>query len=49
MTRLVHIHSIVLVKVERALPLISPTYDTGGSEDEVRERWEGYYAGLKPT
>ena len=30
------IRSIVLVKVERALPLISPAYDLGATEDEVR-------------
>jgi predicted pyridoxine 5'-phosphate oxidase superfamily flavin-nucleotide-binding protein len=40
------IHSVVLVKIERALPLISPAYDTGATEDEVREQWEAYYGGL---
>jgi len=39
--------SIVIVKVERALPLISPAYDTGATEEEVRERWEEYYGGLR--
>ncbi len=33
------IRAIVLVKVERALPLISPVYDTGATEETVRERW----------
>jgi hypothetical protein len=37
------------VKVEPALPLISPAYDTGATEDEVRERWELYYSDLKRT
>lgn len=37
------IHSIVLVKVERALPLISPEYDLGLTEAEVRERWMHYW------
>jgi uncharacterized protein len=41
------IQSIVLVKVERALPLISPSYDLGVTEDEVRERWEHHWASLK--
>ncbi|HEU5226607.1 MAG TPA: pyridoxamine 5'-phosphate oxidase family protein [Ktedonobacteraceae bacterium] len=33
------IQSIVLIKVERALPLISPAYDTGATEEEIRQRW----------
>lgn len=41
------IRSIVLVKVERALPLISPAYDEGLTEDEVRRRWERYWEALK--
>ena len=40
------IHSIVLVKVERALPLISPAYDQGRSETEVREQWKQYFHDL---
>jgi len=36
------IHSIVLIKVERALPLISPSYDLGASEDEIRQHWQHY-------
>jgi uncharacterized protein len=44
---LVHeVRSAVLVKVERALPLTSPAYDQGASEDEVRERWERHYQAL---
>ncbi|HYM90510.1 MAG TPA: pyridoxamine 5'-phosphate oxidase family protein, partial [bacterium] len=38
---------IVLVKVERALPLISPVYDLGTSETEVAAKWAGYYGALK--
>src|SRR5215510_4913878 len=37
------IKSIVLVKVDRAEPLISPSYDLGATEDEVRERWEQHF------
>lgn len=37
------IHCIVLIKVERALPLISPGYDEEVTEEEMRERYEGYY------
>ncbi len=41
------IHAIVLVKVDHALPLISPAYDTGATETEVRERWKVYYGGIR--
>ncbi len=41
------IDAIVLVKVERALALISPAYDLGLTEDEVRRRWEQYWESLK--
>ncbi len=40
------IQHIVLVKVERALPLISPAYDLGQTEEEVRDRWLGYWKSL---
>jgi hypothetical protein len=32
--------AVVLVEVERALPLTSPAYDLGATEEEVRGRWE---------
>ena len=41
------IRSIVLIKVKEALPLISPVYDQGLSEDQVRARFESWYASLK--
>ena len=31
------IHGIVIVSVERALPVTSPAYDVGATEDELRE------------
>ena len=34
------IWAVVLVEVERALPLTSPAYDLGATEEEVRGRWE---------
>ena len=37
------IKNIVSVKVERILQVISPSYDTGLTEDEVKERWIGYW------
>jgi predicted pyridoxine 5'-phosphate oxidase superfamily flavin-nucleotide-binding protein len=41
------IKSVVLVKVERALPLMSPAYDLGRSEQSVRQQWEAYWETLK--
>ncbi len=37
------IRAVVLVRVDRALPIISPAYDTGATEEAVRERWKRYY------
>ena len=37
------IKNVVLIKVERILPLLSPVYDTGISEDEVVNKWIGYW------
>lgn len=42
------IRSFVLIKVERALPLVSPAYDLGATEDEIRDRWERYRESLRP-
>jgi uncharacterized protein len=42
------IRSVVLVKVERALPLISPAYDLGQTEAEIREQWAAYAESLGP-
>ena len=33
------IRAIVMVTVERALPVTSPAYDLGATEDELRELW----------
>lgn len=40
------ITDVVLIRVERALPVDSPAYDQGLSEDEVRARWERYWREL---
>jgi uncharacterized protein len=42
------VRHVVLVKVERALPLISPIYDLGRTEDEVVARYTKYYGDLRP-
>jgi uncharacterized protein len=41
------IRSIVLIEVQRALPLTSPAYDSGATEEEVRERWRRYWETLE--
>lgn len=38
------INNIVMVKVERILPINSPAYGIGLSEDEVRTRWVNYWS-----
>ena len=41
------INAIVLVAVEQARELVSPAYDLGLSESEVRARWERYWDALR--
>lgn len=41
------IRAVVLVGVGRAEPLTSPAYDSGASEQEVRERWERHHEALR--
>ena len=41
------IRRLVLVKVERALPLTSPAYDLGLTEQEVTKQWEEYWRELR--
>ena len=40
------IKSIVLVKVERASAVISPAYDSGAAEAEIRSKWQSYRTSL---
>jgi hypothetical protein len=40
------IHSIVLVRVKQALPLVSPAYDQGRTEAEVIAHWMQRYRDL---
>jgi predicted pyridoxine 5'-phosphate oxidase superfamily flavin-nucleotide-binding protein len=43
------LRSFVLIKVEEALPLVSPTYDDGQTtEEEVRAAWWKHYQSLQP-
>jgi uncharacterized protein len=41
------IRSIVIIQVTRSLPMISPVYDAGRSEADVRAQWERYYASIR--
>ncbi len=41
------IRSVVLVKIDEAMPLISPAYDQGQSEEQVREKWQRYLDSLQ--
>lgn len=35
--------AVVLIRVERALPLVSPAYDRGRTEEDVRAEFFAYY------
>jgi predicted pyridoxine 5'-phosphate oxidase superfamily flavin-nucleotide-binding protein len=39
-------HHIVLVKVERAAPLVSPAYDQGRTEAQITAHWRRYWERL---
>jgi uncharacterized protein len=40
------IRAVVLIHIERALPLISPAYDRGATEEQVKNRWRRYWRKL---
>jgi len=40
--------AIVLVAVSRALPLSSPAYDDGATEEELRRLWTGRFRAFQP-
>ena len=41
------IRSFVLVKINEAMPLISPAYDQGVTEEQVREKMQRYFDSLQ--
>lgn len=41
------IRHVVLIQVERALALVSPAYDSGATEAEIRAQWEGYWSSIQ--
>lgn len=38
------INNVVLINVERVMPVTSPVYDTGATEEEVIKRWRDYWS-----
>jgi predicted pyridoxine 5'-phosphate oxidase superfamily flavin-nucleotide-binding protein len=40
------IRAVVVIRVDRALPLISPAYDLGKTEEQVKDRWRHYWRRL---
>ena len=40
------IKNVVLIKIERILPLWSPAYDTGLSEEDIIKRWTEYWSSI---
>jgi predicted pyridoxine 5'-phosphate oxidase superfamily flavin-nucleotide-binding protein len=43
------IRCIVMVSIQRALPLVSPAYDRDITEDQMRTQWEEYYQQIRPA
>jgi uncharacterized protein len=41
------IRSFVLVKINEAMPLVSPAYDQGLTEEQVREKMQQYFDSLQ--
>jgi hypothetical protein len=37
------VRAVVIVAVQRAAPLVSPSYDLGLQEQEIRRRWQRHY------
>jgi predicted pyridoxine 5'-phosphate oxidase superfamily flavin-nucleotide-binding protein len=42
------INNIILIKVERILPITSPIYDTGMSEEEIKKMYINYWNSIYP-
>jgi uncharacterized protein len=40
------IRAVVLIRVDRALPVNSPAYDRGETEEQVKNRWRRYWCEL---
>ena len=42
------IRAVVVLHVTKASPLVSPAYDTGGIEHEIRRNWRDYFESIQP-
>lgn len=42
------INGIVKLRIDRALPLSTPAYDIGATEQELRAHWKDYFLGIQP-
>lgn len=42
------INVIVMINVTRALPVITPAYDIGSTEDDLRRSWTRHFRKLQP-
>jgi predicted pyridoxine 5'-phosphate oxidase superfamily flavin-nucleotide-binding protein len=40
--------AFVVMKVTRAVPLISPAYDAGATEPELRQQYRAYFESIQP-
>src|SRR5262249_52906709 len=43
----IEIRAFVLIDVRQALPLISPSYDSGATEEEIHQEWTQYFLLLR--
>ena len=44
-----NIQNIVITKVEKVLPIYSPAYDAGSSEEEITKKWIDYWKEAHPS
>jgi predicted pyridoxine 5'-phosphate oxidase superfamily flavin-nucleotide-binding protein len=42
------IRAVVVLRVTKAAPLISPAYDTGAIEADLRKSWRAYFESIQP-
>jgi hypothetical protein len=40
------IRAVILIRIDRALPVNSPAYDRGETEEQVKDRWRRYWCKL---
>ena len=40
------IRAVILIRIDRALPVNSPAYDRGETEEQVNDRWRRYWCKL---